>query len=253
MLSRQQIKTLGSLRAKKNRREQQQFLAEGETIVAEILQAMPEELLLVACDATYYDSLAEPIRRRLQDRLIACDERTLRKISSLDSASPVLAVLRIPEQPAAIPIVRGLALYLDGIRDPGNLGTILRVADWFGMPHVYATADCVDAYNPKAIQAGMGAFLRVSVITASLPALRQAQPDLQVIGTRVTGGSSVFGYRWQHNNLLVIGSESHGIRENVSQEISNWVSIPSGRATRGAESLNAAVATGILCAAYQSR
>ncbi|MCA9133328.1 MAG: RNA methyltransferase [Planctomycetales bacterium] len=251
MLTRKQLKQLRSLRSKKQRSAQGQFLAEGETIVDEILVGMPAELQWLLCSAEYEQRLSAERRSQLGDRLVCCDAKTLAAVSALSTPSPVLAVLHMP-QPASgvLDSVSSLALYLDGIRDPGNLGTILRAADWFGVSRIYLSDDCVDLYNPKVIQASMGAFLRVTVAVGSLLAIRAAQPELEIAGARVQGGSDALRYAWPRDTLLVIGSESHGIRSENEAAISQWLTIPRGPHASGSESLNAAMATGILCASY---
>ncbi len=144
----------------------------------------------------------------------------------------------------------GLGLYLDGLRDPGNVGTIWRIADWFGVTRLYTSEDCVDLYNPKVVQASMGAFLRVAARTRPLASLRSEHPQLTILGTCISGGSDGLHYNWPADTLLVIGSESHGIRSAVGELLNGWISIPRGPQSSGAESLNAGVATGILCASY---
>lgn len=253
MLSKNQIKSLRSLRRKKSRHEHRQFLVEGETSVAEVLSAMPPELRQVLCTPDYRDSLSRRDSQRLGDKLVVCEQGILNSISALDSPSPVLALLDIPDRSGGAAAIRGLGLYLDGIRDPGNLGTILRVADWFGVESVWLADDCVDLYNPKTIQASMGSFLRVRAGTASLASIRQSQPELEIVGSCIDGEFSSLEFLWPADAMLVIGSESHGIRGELAATISKWISVPRGKPNVGAESLNAAVATGILCASYLAR
>jgi TrmH family RNA methyltransferase len=264
-LTRNQIKHLRGLRSRKYRHAQQQFVAEGPTILAEILAAAPPELRYVVCTPEFFSNQTRQVQTQLADKVYGCDVDTLARISSLDTPASALAVLDIPHkntehQP---PVVRGssaahdlssaeqtLNLYLDGIRDPGNLGTILRVADWFGHSAVYLSEDCVDVYNAKTIQASMGAFLRVRICTESLNNLRILYPAAVLVGTRIDAGCDALTTVWPRDTLLVIGSESHGIREAHHPLVQRWLSIPRGAGRSGAESLNAAVATGILCASH---
>ncbi len=256
MLSKNQIKHLRSLRLKKNRYAHRQFLVEGETVVAELLNSPPSQLELVACTSEYYSRLSPQSRRHLGSRLVECDAAILRGISTLDTPPSVLALLNMPSQSSELTATRGLSIFLDGIRDPGNLGTIIRVADWFGLPSVFLTDDCVDVYNPKTIQASMGSFARVHTRVASLASLRAVQPDLPFLGTCIDNGLNALRFEWPSDGLLIIGSESHGIRPENSALIATWLSIPRGvssptvAAGAVAESLNAAVATGILAAAH---
>lgn len=248
LLTRNQAKHLRALRNRKYRHEQRQFVAEGETLVAEILAAAPIELRYVVCTPDYFARQSLPVQASLTGRVFCCDERTFLRISSLDTPPAALAVLDIPPD-RSVPML-GLNLFLDGIRDPGNLGTILRIADWFGHATLLLSPDCVDVYNSKSIQASMGAFLRVQVRTESLQAIRAAHPHLSIVGTRIDDGVDAFNCTWQRETLLVIGSESHGIRPEQQASLDSWLSIPRGPQRSGAESLNAAVATGILCASY---
>lgn len=267
-LTRNQAKHIRGLRDRKYRYQHQQFVAEGETIVAEILAAAPAALRYIVCTSEYYLRQSDSLQAQLTGSVFCCDLDTFRRISSLDSPPAALAVLDMPAaglpatglldpqvfspaptSPASSPPA-GLQLYLDGIRDPGNLGTILRVADWFGHAAVYLSEDCVDVYNSKTVQASMGAFLRVRAHTSSLSQLQLNYPQLAIVGTRIESGHDGLAYAWPRDSLLVIGSESHGIRPEQQSLINTWISIPRGREGSGAESLNAAVASGILCAAY---
>lgn len=267
-----QVKHLRGLQAKKVRYQQQQFVAEGATIVSEIMSLRPPSLRYVVCTPEYYQQLDSAAGRALHGQIFCCDASTLKRISSLDTAPPVLALLDMPaallmsqaEQTQPVPssvapkedgalkfhLAPGLHLYLDGIRDPGNMGTMLRVADWFGHAQLFLSDDCVDPYNSKTIQASMGAFLHVRPQLACLHELKAAHPELSIMGTRIDGGEDGLGYHWQRDTLLVIGSESHGIRDTQQAAVDGWLSIPRGIQRSGFESLHAAVAAGILCAAY---
>jgi len=264
-LTRNQIKHLRGLRSRKYRHAQQQFVAEGPTILAEILAAAPPELRYVVCTPEFFSSQTRQVQTQLGGKVYGCDVDTLARISSLDTPASVLAVLDMPynhtqHQSPAVPgtsagqggssAEQTLSLYLDGIRDPGNLGTILRVADWFGHSTVYLSDDCVDVYNAKTIQASMGAFLRVRMCTQDLSNLRLLHPQAVLVGTRIDSGDDALTTLWPGHTLLVIGSESHGIRAEHYPLIEQWLSIPRGANGSGAESLNAAVATGILCASH---
>lgn len=273
-LTRNQIKHLVSLRLKKYRHNQRQYLAEGDTLTAEIVQSASPALRYVVCTQAYWENQTHAWRATLSDRVYCCDEATIASISSLDTPTDVLALLDMPaeeipqgadaqapletHQPpitsssaSANSAVTGrLWLYLDGLRDPGNLGTIWRIADWFGVSHVYLSDDCVDAYNPKVIQASMGAFLRVSCRCRTLASLRAEYPAMSIQGTCISDGVNALAYAWSPHTLLVIGSESHGIRPAAHAWLDGWLSIPRGPHSSGAESLNAGVAAGILCASY---
>ena len=150
MITASQIKLIRSLARKKDRDETGLFVVEGEKLFAEAMRS--------------------GWRIEAVFRSEEIGEKAMERISLLSSPSPVLALVRQPEAPALAPIVQGLSLALDGIRDPGNLGTILRIADWFGISAVYASPDTVDRFNPKVVQATMGAIFRVPFYTAEIPA-----------------------------------------------------------------------------------
>lgn len=225
-------------------------------MISEILSAATPDLRYLVCTADYFDSQSPKWREAVADRIFCCDEQTIDSISSLDTPAGVLALLDMPlanevSSDNVIPTLStGLSLYLDGLHDPGNLGTIWRIADWFGVDQLFLSSDCVDLYNPKTIQASMGAFLRVNGHVRQLAALRSEHPELTILGTCIHGGADGLTCNWSPNTLLVIGSESHGIRAEYHELLDGWLSIPRGRQSSGAESLNAAVAAGILCAAY---
>lgn len=268
-LTRNQIKHLGSLRLKKYRHNHRQYLAEGETLTAEIVQSASEALRYLVCTQAFWENQTRAWQASLIGRAYLCDEATIASISSLDTPTDVLALLDMPAEaaaqatdaettaasqsaasisPGAVPT--GLWLYLDGLRDPGNFGTIWRIADWFGVAQVFLSDDCVDAYNPKVVQASMGAFLRVGCCGRTLASLRAEHPAMSILGTCISGGANALTYAWPPHALLVIGSESHGIRPEAHVWLDGWLSIPRGPHSSGAESLNAGVATGILCASY---
>ncbi len=256
-LTRNQIKHLRSLSKKSYRHEQRQFLVEGETLAAEVVSAATSALRYLICTADYFQRQSDDWRSDVAGRIYLSDEAGIASISSLDSPSSILALLDMPlgEGDAAPDTTSdvhpcGLWLYLDGLRDPGNVGTIWRIADWFGVTRLIASYDCVDWYNPKVIQASMGAFLRVAARTGSLASLRSEHPQLTILGTCIRGGIDGLHYRWPANAVLVIGGESHGVRSTTGELVNDWLSIPRGLNSSGAESLNAGVATGILCAAY---
>ncbi len=253
MVTKKQIKEWKLLRSKKYRLQQNKFIAEGEKIVDEIIDLMPPSLIYVLCTDSYASRLTSSQLRGLNGKLLTCDQATLDAISALTTPTSVMAIMHLPSPEESLITSKGLSLYLDGLRDPGNLGAILRIADWFGVRGVYLSDDCVDAHNPKTIQASMGAFLRVDTQTVSLEAIQSGELGLQCIGTKIDGGEDAMSFDWPESTLLVIGSESHGVRSSSQSHISKWVSIPRGSERSGSESLNAAVATGILCASYTSR
>jgi len=244
-VSKAQIKYVRSLQQKKYRQKYNNFVVEGDKIVEELRRTHPERIEALFALAPWLEGRSE--LASLGDRAIEVNAEALKRLSGLHTPNQVLAVVHM-ESAALNPELmrRSWTLFLDGIRDPGNLGTMLRIADWFGMPYVSCSPDCVDQYNPKVIQASMGAFLRVRCVVADLDALLEATGPLPVLGADLRGGNLFEGALPGHG-ILAIGSESHGLSARVQERLTHRLQIPRG-AGGGAESLNAAVAAGIFCA-----
>lgn len=238
MISKAEIKRIHALRAKKQRDESGLFVVEGEKLVAEALSSGFE------VESVYR---AEDIGREAMER-----------ITMLSSPSPALAVVRIPKAPseadiAALVASRPLCLALDSVRDPGNLGTIVRIADWFGIDAVFASEDTVELYNPKTVQATMGAIFRRKVIYCDLPSVarRFAAAGMPVYGTFLDG-NDIYGESLSKEGLIVMGSESNGIGPEIAQLVSRRLFIPPyPRGAAGSESLNVAIAAAVTCALFR--
>ena len=237
-LSSNEIKALRGLSSKKSRDEQGLFTVEGEKMVAEALRSRFEVV-----DIYRKDDIGE---------------ETMGRISQLTSPSPVLAVLRQAKETPA-PTGNGLYLALDAIRDPGNLGTILRIADWFGIRSVIASPDTVELYNPKVVQSTMGAIFRVDFHKTDLPSYADAilQAGGNVYGTFLDG-LDIYSRPLETGEdspaVIVIGNESNGISPEMAAKVSDRLYIPPfpGDA-QTSESLNAAVATAVTVAEFRRR
>lgn len=233
-----EIKYIKSLSQKKFRDEYGVFAVEGEKLVQEALKSGFE---------------VEKVFRKEE-----IGEAAMARISALSSPSPVLALVRIPESRMEAPR-DGLYLALDGIRDPGNLGTILRVADWFGIDAVFASEDTVDVFNPKVVQATMGAIFRVKFHYTDIPALCQSalQAGGAVYGTFLDGENiyeKSLSNGVERPSVVVIGNEANGISAATAACVSERLYIPPFPADDpGSESLNAAVATAITVAEFRRR
>ena len=224
-----EIKYIKSLSQKKFRDEYGVFAVEGEKLVQEALKSGFE---------------VEKVFRKEE-----IGEAAMARISALSSPSPVLALVRIPESRMEAPR-DGLYLALDGIRDPGNLGTILRIADWFGIDAVYASEDTVELYNPKVVQATMGAVFRVKFYVCDIPSLCSSYPG-PVYGTFLDG-ENMYGKELSSRGIIVIGNEANGISAATAACVSERLYIPPFPADDpGSESLNAAVATAITVAEFR--
>lgn len=255
MLSKAKVKYLNSLKSKKFRQKYNNFVAEGDKIGIEILKnaqnsAAPFSIKIEAIYALpnwieNHRDLLQPFQAITTE----IDNTTLKKISNFQTPNQALIILKQFdfELPTA-QINTNLTLLLDEIQDPGNLGTILRIADWFGIPNVVCSTNCADVYNPKTIQATMGAFLRVRTFRLDLTEFCRNFSDLPVYGA-VLGGENLFQTNLDKNALIVIGNEGKGISPDMIKELTHHIEIPSNG---NAESLNAAIATGIICAAFRN-
>jgi len=250
MISKRIISEIRALHLDKNRKEQQLFIAEGEKVVDELLNS-GLKVKLIAGTEKYSDT--HDSENQVDERYLVSDEELL-KISLLQSPNKVLAVGEMPT-PSAINFSgeSGLLLALDGIKDPGNLGTLIRTADWFGVRHLFCSADCVDAYNPKVVQSAMGSLFRMQIHYGDL--------NMFIAEAKSSGGYKVIGAGADGipysdcdssgNIMLVIGSESHGIGQSTLSLLDVKAGIPKNNNSK-AESLNAGVAAAILMAHFQS-
>ncbi|HSY77575.1 MAG TPA: RNA methyltransferase [Bacteroidia bacterium] len=244
MLSKAQIKLIKSLHNKKFRDETGMFIAEGKKLVEDIA-ASSIKIEHIYATPRYNGSLNH----------IDITEDELSQISALTSPQSIIALCRIPEVTGVLPDLKNnMALALDDIRDPGNLGTIIRIADWFGINHIFCSNESVEAYNPKTVQATMGSIARVNLYYVDLEEilLRYKNEGLPVYGAMLRG-NNVYNESLGNNGILVIGNEANGISESVARCITNPISIPSYAQKEGPESLNAAVAAAVLCAEFKRR
>lgn len=234
MLSRNEVKYIQSLRQKKNRGGERVFVAEGVKIVAELLQAgfAIKKIYAIKDWIDQNSSVKNAI-------LINDDE--LKKISNFETPNKVLAVIYQKEQYAIPGLENKITLVLDGIQDPGNLGTIIRTADWFGVENIIASNDTADIYNAKVVQATMGSIARINIFYTDLTSFLSTQKIL-ICGAALDG-EDISNAKKLNECLLVIGNESKGIRNDIQPYIQKRISILK---TGNAESLNAAVATGII-------
>jgi TrmH family RNA methyltransferase len=240
MLVSTQVKYIQSLGHKKFRDADGVFVAEGPKIVLELLQS--ENCKLVQCYATReWLHLNESILRGKEHLLHEIGEKELERISTLVTPNRVLAVFTKPEFNSELS--RGnLILMLDTIQDPGNLGTILRTADWFGVGLIVASQDSADLFNPKVVQSAMGSLIRVQVLYTDLEEYIRKNPGFQVFASSLEG-ENISDNIPVTNGMLLMGNESRGISESLEKLATKRIRIPR---QGGAESLNVAVATGIL-------
>lgn len=248
MLSKNKIKYIRSLEQKKYRKEEKAFLAEGHKLVDDLSGHF--ECRLLAATSTWLESHPD-IKA---DEIVEVSEEELKKASLLKTPQDVLAVFRIPEtDPGTRDIAGSLCLALDDVQDPGNLGTILRTADWFGIRHVFCSIGTADAYNPKTVQATMGALARVRIHYCDLKDLIGTLPDMPVYGTFLDG-KNIYGQELTPHGLIVMGNEGKGISQEMEKLVNRRLLIPNyPQGEKTSESLNVATATAIVCAEFRRR
>ena len=263
MISKNKIKYIRSLELKKNRNKEGKFVAEGFKVVDDLLALQPANLIVATQEWLHGKHLAD------QTEVIEVTEEELKKVSFLQHPQQVLAVFRQDngcnkqdsnnsqeeaEENFGFSKIntQELSLALDGVQDPGNLGTIIRIADWFGITHIYCSQDTADVYNPKVVQATMGSIARVKVEYGNLLGLVESLPaDVPVYGT-LLDGDNIYQQQLENRGLIVMGNEGKGISPALAKKVNRRLLIPNfpeGRAT--ADSLNVAIATAITCSEFR--
>ena len=255
MLSKNQIKFVNSLKQKKFREEHNLFIAEGTKIVPELLNS---SIVVKQVFATSEFLRSTNIASSIERFEIKATE--LERISALSSPNEVLAVCEIPKYELDSASLKDqLTLVLDDIKDPGNLGTIIRIADWFGIGNIVCSNETADAFNPKVVQATMGSIARIKTHYVSLTDFIKFQISdfKQPVYGALLEGKNIYSEKLSSAGLIVIGNESRGISEEVQKLITDKISIPSFSHYKSgsgeAESLNAAIATSIICSEFRRR
>lgn len=251
MISKNKIKYIQSLHRKKHRDQEGVFLAEGDKLVKEALQSgFKLRSLCATSDFIEEHRLRSDGSYELQE--VSAEE--LKKISALQSPQRALVVVEMPSptvDPLHLDLSEDLILALDGIQDPGNMGTIIRSADWFGVKSIYCSSDTVDCYNPKVVQASMGSIFRVKVRYVSMLALleRAKRENIISYGTFLDG-ESLYENQLAQRALLVMGNEGSGIRAHAETHLVHRIRIPA-YSSSGSESLNVSIATSICLAEFR--
>jgi len=239
MLSKQKAKYIQTLSQKKFRRQEKLFIAEGEKILNEILTTYPKLVREIFATKEWLSS-----NKKLPEEVVVNEisEDELKKISLLAAPQNVLAVVKQIDEEKKIVTENKITLALNGIQDPGNFGTIIRIADWFGVEQIVCSAACAELYNPKTIQATMGSFLRVKIFYEDLSQWLSSLQNIRIYAT-VLEGKDVSLMEKIKQGVIVIGNEANGISDEVLKHCNVKITIAK---KGGAESLNAAVATGII-------
>lgn len=239
MVSKNQIKLITSLQQKKYRKQEQLFFAEGVKVVQELLQSNFE---LQDLFTTKQDFLTVS-----KDKVHAISEAELKKISALSTPNTCLAVFKIPKVKELVQ--NGLIVALDDVRDPGNLGTIIRLCDWFGIETLFCSEESVDIYNPKVVQATMGSISRVNVVYGNLETFL-ASAKLPIFGTFMDG-KNIYQEKSPNEGIIIMGNEANGISASVEKLVSERIAIPRFGNLQVTESLNVATATAIILSEFK--
>lgn len=247
MISKNQIKHIQSLHSKKNREDEGLFIIEGIKLVSEFVHNHKFEIKELFGTHEYISSHKDVLtKNQILHSEISPEE--LKKISLLTTPNQVLAIVKSISQKLDTALLNSsTSLFLDDIRDPGNLGTIIRIADWFGIKQVICSPNCTELYNPKTLQASMGAVLRVNAISMAFNELLPLLNTIPIYGALLEG-QNIYTSSLKHG-LIVIGNEANGISQEVLNHISHHITIPAAN-SNGSESLNAANACAIICSEF---
>jgi TrmH family RNA methyltransferase len=239
MVSKNQIKTITGLQQKKYRKQHKLFFAEGIKVVQELLNSNFElhQLFTTQEIFTGLDNT----------RIELITDAELKKISALATPNVCLALFVMPEE-KPVPD-SGLIVALDDVRDPGNLGTIIRLCDWFGVSHLVCSEQCVDVFNPKVVQATMGSITRVNVVYTDLEAYLD-KTSLPVLGTFMDG-ENIYSESLPENGIIVMGNEANGISKAIENKVGHKIAIPRFGNLQQTESLNVATAASIILSEFR--
>ena len=241
-MTKQEIQFVRSLADKRNRDQERLFIAEGDKLISEIAASGLKVRNIYALEG-HLSGKAEEVSAKEMER-----------ISQLKTANSVLAIVELPKHKLSLANPeKNLVLCLDRIQNPGNLGTIIRLADWFGISDIVCSEDTADCFNPKVVQATMGAILRVRVHYTNLSKWLSAQRDTKIYGTFLEG-ENIYNAQLDKSGVIVMGNEGQGISDEVAKCVSHKLLIPPYPADRcGSESLNVAVATAVICSEFRRR
>lgn len=233
MVSKRQIKIITSLHQKKYRKSTGLFVAEGKKVIQEFLNSDFELDMLFTTDLNLFD--ADYNAEKITDA-------ELKKISFLKNPNKALALFKMKQENTVQ--TKGLQVALDDVRDPGNLGTIIRLCDWFGVKDLICSLETVDCYNPKVVQATMGSLTRVNVVYTDLKTYL-SETTMPIFGAFMDG-ENVYQTKLPTDGILVMGNEANGVSEKITEKVTDKIAIPRFGALQQTESLNVAMATGIL-------
>lgn len=245
MLSKSEKIWIKSLKNKETRFLQKEFIAEGSRIVLDLIKAAPEKLKFLCTTKEWYEKNAPTMDLNANKiRIISSD--LLQSVSSLKTTEEVLAIYSFPEYLTSNKVGNQIIIYLDRIRDPGNLGAIIRSADWFGIQQIFCSPDSVDSFNNKCVQATMSSIMRVQVVIKTWEDMLK-EYDAADKFAATADSTSIYNFKREDIGFVCIGNEANGLSSEILNHCKHKVSIPANRSL-GAESLNAAVACSLIMA-----
>ena len=240
------IKVVRSLAVKKYRDDERLFVAEGTKCVRDTWAYFNCKWLV--CTRAWHDRLANAT---MHDKIVLANNQQMAKISQFSNPSDVIAVYEMPEiKIDEKEVIDGLNIVLDNVQDPGNLGTIIRLADWYGIKNIFASIGTVDVYNQKVVQATMGAISRVKVHYCDVPNLLEEYNDLPVWGTFLDG-DNIYQSELENKGFVVFGNEGQGIGQKVAKLVTKRLLIPSWNSGETSESLNVGVSTAVVISEFR--
>ncbi|NLZ95377.1 MAG: RNA methyltransferase [Bacteroidales bacterium] len=247
-LSKNKIKYIQSLKQKKYREEHNTFVAEGSKLISDLIQHLPCQLLVTT------EEIRNNIPTSKAKKTIIASRAEMRKASHLATPPDAIAIFYQPTHNfSTIDFTNKLSLILDEVQDPGNLGTIIRIADWFGIENIVCSHDTVDVYNTKTVQASMGALARIKVHYTNVIDLITKYKDSHIYGTFLNG-ENIYSETLSPKGFIIMGNEGRGIRPEIEKLITHRLYIPSFSTNNTtSESLNVAVATAVVCSEFRRR
>ncbi len=256
MLSKNKIKFINSIKKKKYRDIHQYFFVEGEKLVDELLHS-DVQIISVLAVKDWIEKKQSKLSNLTDIEIIEVTEEELKKISALTTPNKILVIAKQPSHSFEInEIKEKLNIFLDNIKDPGNLGTIIRIADWYGIKNIFCSSESVDVFNPKVVQSTMGAIFRTEIhyVDSSnfLKKLQQLN-NFNIYGTFLKG-DNIYKTELSKNGIIIMGSESHGISDKIKPFINKQLFIPNYPLdAKTSESLNISIATAIACSEFRRR
>ncbi|HSN10213.1 MAG TPA: RNA methyltransferase [Hanamia sp.] len=242
MLSKKIVKYIQSLSHKKVRDEEGAFIAEGPKVVGELLGQKKMECTMICGEKNWLLQNKSLLNDVSSENIFETDDHWLKSISQLKTPNKVVAVFKKNKPEEILNLYGKISIMLDDLQDPGNMGTIIRIADWFAIENIICSENCVECYNPKVVQSTMGSLSRVNVLYTNLQTFIEKNKNIPVYATTLSG-ISVFKLPKINEGIILIGNEAKGIHEDLLKLCTQQITIPR---MGHAESLNAAVASGII-------